>query len=106
MTQVCVATVADVPEGSSATFQVQGYKIAVFHVGDTFYALDDTCSHADASLGAGELDEDELCVECPRHGSLFELESGRPRTLPAHKPVATYAVSVEDGNILVDIPTT
>ncbi len=102
MAAITVAAVADVPEGTAKTFVVEGHKIAVVHAEGTFYALDDTCSHAEASLGEGEVDSDELTVECPLHGSLFALESGRPRTLPAFEPVSTYPVRVEDGMIIVD----
>ncbi len=104
MAAVQIAMVADVPEGSGKTFRIGEHPIAVFRVNDTFYALDDTCSHADASLGAGEVDPDELCVECPLHGSLFDLTSGTPRTLPAFEPVATYKIWVEGDALFVDFP--
>jgi 3-phenylpropionate/trans-cinnamate dioxygenase ferredoxin subunit len=42
-------------------------------------------------------------VECPRHGSLFDLTSGRPKTLPAYQPVETFPVSVEDGTVKLEI---
>ncbi|NJN66992.1 MAG: non-heme iron oxygenase ferredoxin subunit [Chloroflexaceae bacterium] len=102
MAAIRVASVADVPEGTGKTFEVQGHSIAVFQVGGRFYALDDACSHDEASLGEGEVDTDELCVACPRHGSLFELSSGRARTLPAHKPVSSYPIWVEDAYLVIE----
>lgn len=102
MARLPVAAASEVPEGTGKTFQVAGHPIAIFQVNGTFYAIDDTCSHADASLGAGEVDADEGTVECPLHGSLFSLETGKPRTLPAYERVATYAVTVEDGMLFVD----
>jgi 3-phenylpropionate/trans-cinnamate dioxygenase ferredoxin subunit len=102
MARVRVAAAADIPEGTGKTFEIEGHKIAIFHAEGSFYALDDTCSHAEASLGAGEVDSDELTVECPLHGSLFGLETGKPRTLPAYEPVSTYTVSVEDGMLIVE----
>lgn len=104
MATVRIAATRDIPEGTGQTFEVQGRKIAVFNVGGSFYALDDACSHAEASLGAGELDSDERCVECPRHGALFDLETGQPRTLPAYEPVVVYPVRVEEGGIVVEVP--
>jgi 3-phenylpropionate/trans-cinnamate dioxygenase ferredoxin subunit len=102
MAPVQVAAVTDVPEGTAKTFTINGHTIAVVQANGTFYAMDDTCSHAEASLGEGEVDTDEMTLECPLHGSLFGLETGKPRTLPAYEPVSTYPVSVEDGMIIVE----
>lgn len=104
MAAVQIAPVSAVPEGAGKTFQIGGHPIAVFNVGGVFYALDDTCSHADASLGEGEVDSDELCVECPLHGSLFDLRTGAPRTLPAFKPVATYRAWSDGVAVFVEYP--
>lgn len=105
MAPVRVAAVSDIPEGTGTTVHINGHPVAIFHVGGAFYALDDTCSHAQASLGEGEVDSDEACVECPLHGSLFDLRTGKPRTLPAYEPVATYPVTIEDGMLLVEYTT-
>lgn len=102
MASVDIAAVTDIPEGTGKTFTVNNHTIAVFQVEGQFYALDDTCSHAEASLGAGEVDTDEGCVECPLHGSLFELATGKPRTLPAYEPVATYLVRVAGDRVIVE----
>jgi 3-phenylpropionate/trans-cinnamate dioxygenase ferredoxin subunit len=104
MAAIVLGAPADVPEGEGKTFMIKDHAIAVFQVEGTFYALDDTCSHADASLGAGEVDSDERCVECPLHGSLFDLETGTPRTLPAFTPVKTYKVWVEGEQLFVEYP--
>ncbi len=103
MTKIRVAAAQEVADGTGKPFLVEGHKIAVFRIGDGWYALDDTCSHADASLGAGEVDSDEGCVECPRHGALFDLASGHPRTMPAHKPVQTYPITIENGHIMIEL---
>ncbi len=70
---------------------------------DTFYAINNICSHAYAELSDGELDTDECSVTCPVHGSAFDLSTGRPNILPAFEPVASYRVSVQGDDILVDI---
>jgi 3-phenylpropionate/trans-cinnamate dioxygenase ferredoxin component len=70
-------------------------RIAMFRIGDEVFAVDDRCSHAEASLAEGEVFDHE--VECPRHGSAFDLRSGKPLALPATKPVRTHEVVVEDG---------
>jgi 3-phenylpropionate/trans-cinnamate dioxygenase ferredoxin subunit len=74
--------------------------ISVFHTEGEFFAVDDTCSHQDASLADGFL---EGCfVECPLHAALFDLRTGMPTCLPAKKPVRTYPVTVVDGVIYVE----
>jgi 3-phenylpropionate/trans-cinnamate dioxygenase ferredoxin subunit len=105
MAFIRIAAVDEVPTGTGKTFVIDEHPIAVFNIDGTFYALDDTCSHAEASLGEGEVDGDDLTVECPLHGSLFHLQSGKPRTLPAYEPVKTYTVKVEGDAVFVDYST-
>jgi 3-phenylpropionate/trans-cinnamate dioxygenase ferredoxin subunit len=73
----------------------------MFRVGDEVYAVGDTCSHAEASLAEGEVFD--MSVECPRHGSEFDLRTGAPSSLPATSPVPTYDVSIEDGTVYVTL---
>ena len=70
-------------------------RIAMFRIGDEVFAVGDRCSHAEASLAEGEVFDYE--VECPRHGSAFDLRTGKPLALPATNPVPTYEVAIEDG---------
>jgi 3-phenylpropionate/trans-cinnamate dioxygenase ferredoxin subunit len=104
MPAVQIGNLADVPEGAGKAFDVQGRRIAVFRADGELYAIDDTCSHAEASLSEGEFDPDELCVECPLHGSLFDVRSGEPRTLPAFEPVATYRIYADGDLVFVEFP--
>ena len=78
--------------------------VGVFNAGGELYALEDRCSHDDGPLAEGEFDPDEGVVVCPRHGSRFEICTGRPLSLPAYLPVETYRVWVEDGQVKVDLP--
>ena len=94
----------DVPPGSVRRFDVGGRPIAVVHIGDDFYAICDTCSHADFSLSEGEVWPDEREIECPKHGSTFSLETGEPQSLPATQPVPVYDVIVEGGDVKVVVP--
>ncbi|MDQ3404576.1 MAG: bifunctional 3-phenylpropionate/cinnamic acid dioxygenase ferredoxin subunit [Actinomycetota bacterium] len=89
----------ELPPGESIRV-VADVPIAVFNVDGELFAIDDTCSHQDASLSEGWL---EGCfVECPLHAALFDLRTGIPTCLPAKKPVRTYPVVVTDGVIHVD----
>jgi 3-phenylpropionate/trans-cinnamate dioxygenase ferredoxin subunit len=81
-----------------------GVKIGVFNCGGALHAIEDRCSHDDGPLAEGEFDAEACTVECPRHGSLFDLTSGRPKTLPAFQPVQTYPVTIVDDTIKLEIP--
>jgi 3-phenylpropionate/trans-cinnamate dioxygenase ferredoxin subunit len=63
----------------------------------------DRCSHDNGPLAEGEFDPAACTVECPRHGSLFDLSTGRPKTLPAFQPVHTFPVAIEDDTITLEV---
>jgi 3-phenylpropionate/trans-cinnamate dioxygenase ferredoxin subunit len=65
------------------------------------FAISDVCSHEEVELSDGELDGED--VECPAHGSRFNVRTGAVSGLPADAPVATYPVSVEDGEVFVEV---
>ena len=91
------------PRGRGVRVTVGDNRIAMFRVDDDVYAIADRCSHAEASLAEGELWG--LTVECPRHGSEFDLRTGEPGALPATVPVPVYEVSVVDGTVYVEVET-
>jgi 3-phenylpropionate/trans-cinnamate dioxygenase ferredoxin subunit len=77
--------------------------LAVFRLEDGFYATEDTCSHAQSSLAAGEVDLEECTVECPYHASEFEIKTGRVLSLPATKPIKTFPVRIVGDEVFVEI---
>ena len=102
--EVTICKLDELPEGAMRLVEVDGRKIGVFHTDDgELYAIEDRCSHDDGPLAEGEFDPAACTVECPRHGSLFDLRSGRPRTLPAYQPVDTFEVQVDNGNVKLEI---
>ena len=104
MALVTVARTADIPEGEVRRFEVDGHEIALTNLGEgQFRALGDICSHAHAHLHEGEIDVDFETIECPRHGSMVDLETGKPRSLPATLPVPVYAVKVEGDEVKMEI---
>lgn len=96
-----VARLDDLGDGEMKQVSVGGELVGVYRVGDDVYALADVCSHQEAYLTEGEFEAEELEVECPLHGSRFNVATGAVRILPATKPVASYPVKVEGGEILV-----
>jgi 3-phenylpropionate/trans-cinnamate dioxygenase ferredoxin subunit len=105
--RVKVCTVDDVPPGEAKRFAVDGRLVAVVNLGDEgFRAVDAICSHARSYLDEGEVDVDFETIECAKHGSTFDLNSGKPRTLPATEPVDTFPVITEDHDIYIEVATT
>lgn len=103
MSKVTLCRADDIASGSSKRFDVEGHKIAVIRIEDDFYAIGDTCTHADYSLAEGEIDCDDRTVECWKHGALFDLASGEALTLPATRPTPVFDLIVEDGDLRVVI---
>jgi len=94
---------ADVEPGTVRVVQVDGRSLCVGLTEDGEWgAIDNVCTHDGGVLGEGELDGD--AVECPPHGGRFDLFSGRVLALPPVRPVNAYAVHVEDGDVVVDLP--
>jgi 3-phenylpropionate/trans-cinnamate dioxygenase ferredoxin component len=99
--EVCAAE--ELEPGASRIVEFDGRKVGVFNAGGALYAIEDRCSHDDGPLAEGPFDPDAQTVECPRHGSLFDITTGRPKTLPAYLPVDTFPVRVDDGVIKLEV---
>jgi 3-phenylpropionate/trans-cinnamate dioxygenase ferredoxin subunit len=102
-TSVSVCQLAELPPGSTRLIEHDGIKIGVFNCGGALHAIEDRCSHDDGPLAEGEFDAEACTVECPRHGSLFDVTTGRPKTLPAYAPVRTFATAVVDDTITLEV---
>jgi 3-phenylpropionate/trans-cinnamate dioxygenase ferredoxin subunit len=102
-TSISVCRLSELPSGEMRLVEHEGRKIGVFNCEGALYAIEDRCSHDDGPLAEGEFDPESCTVECPRHGSLFDLSSGRPKTLPAYAPVQTFPTAVEDDTIVLEV---
>lgn len=96
-----VASLSDVPPNTLLGVEVDGMRICLAHADGRIYAFRDNCTHKEFPLSAGTLVDGQ--VECAWHGARFALATGRAVRLPAVKPVATYEVRIEDGEILVAV---
>jgi 3-phenylpropionate/trans-cinnamate dioxygenase ferredoxin subunit len=102
-TIIDVCPLAELPPGATRIVAWEDLEIGVFNCEGELYAIEDRCSHDDGPLAEGILDPAACTVECPRHGSLFDLRTGKPLTLPAYVPVDTFPVLVEDGLIKLEV---
>ena len=98
---VAVAPLTDIPPGHAARVEIDEVPVALFNVGGELHCVDDTCTHQEASLSEGDLDLERCAIECPLHGSAFDLRTGEAITLPAVEPVRVHRVEVTDGVIRV-----
>jgi 3-phenylpropionate/trans-cinnamate dioxygenase ferredoxin subunit len=98
-----VCPLSELPPGAMRLVVWEDLEIGVFNCAGTIYAIEDRCSHDDGPLVEGTLDQSKCVIECPRHGSEFDLRTGKPLTLPAYEPVETFPVVVEDGVVKVEV---
>ena len=98
-----VCPLSELPPGAARIVDWEDLEIGVFNCDGELLAIEDRCSHDDGPLAEGEFDAETCTVECPRHGSLFDLRTGKPKTLPAYVPVDTFPVLVEDDVIKVEV---
>jgi 3-phenylpropionate/trans-cinnamate dioxygenase ferredoxin subunit len=98
-----VCPVDELKPGQRRLVEWDDVEIGVFNCAGSLYAIEDRCSHDDGPLAEGEFDEETCTVECPRHGSLFDLKTGKPMTLPAYVPVDTFPVIIENETIKLEV---
>ena len=103
MADIVVAPVEELPPGTVKIVHAGEISVGVYNLNGRYCAIEDRCSHDDGPLAEGLFDADACTVECPRHGSLFDLTSGRPKTLPAYQPVPTYPVTIEDDTVKLEV---
>lgn len=96
---VTVARVGEIPVGGVKVVRLEDQPVALFHLEDGYYAMDDLCTHDGGPLAEGTLEG--AVIECPRHGARFDVRSGAVLGLPATAPVPTYQVRIEGDEIQV-----
>ena len=101
MDKIKTLKTSDLSLNSSKVINLGDKQIALFNYEGEYYALDDMCSHSEASLSEGDVYDCK--VECPLHGAEFDLKTGDAVTLPATKSVTKYKVNVEDDYIFLEM---
>ena len=98
---VKVANVDDIPTGEALGVEAGGQPIALVRVGDEVFAINDICTHEHAHLSEGFCEGYE--IECPLHGSIFDVRTGAVKSLPATEDVKTHNIKVENGDVFVEV---
>jgi len=92
----------DIPENDVRRVVVAGYPpLAVFNLGGDFYAVEDRCSHGEASLSAGFIEGQTIV--CPLHFGSFDIKTGEPVDPPCSREIATYPLTVDGENLLISV---
>ena len=102
MAWIVVGKAEDIAVGTAVVAEAGGKRLALCNTGEGIYAIDDVCTHDGGPLDQGQLEGKE--IECPRHGARFDVTTGRALCLPAVRPVRTYPVRIEGGEVEIDLP--
>jgi 3-phenylpropionate/trans-cinnamate dioxygenase ferredoxin component len=103
MADLTVCPVEELPPGEVKIVRAGELAIGVYNLGGEYYAIEDRCSHDDGPLAEGDFDPERGVAVCPRHGSEFDVRTGRPLSLPAYVPVETFDAFAEDGFVRVKV---
>jgi len=101
MAYIKIGKLSEVPPGASKVYEHEDRAVALCNVDGQIYAIDDICTHDEASLDQGVLDGCE--IECPRHGARFDVRTGKVTALPAVVPVDVFDVRITGDDIEVDL---
>lgn len=104
MTTHVVCELATLDEAVPVPALLDGVDVIVVRCGAELYCLENICSHEHFPLSDGEVDPSTCEIECARHGAVFDLVTGEPRSLPATRPVRTFPIAVRDGMVTVETP--
>lgn len=96
-----VAKADEIPSGEALQVEHGGKTYALVRANGDVYCVSDICTHEHAHLSEGFCDGFD--IECPLHGSMFDVRTGEVKSLPATEPVKTFPVKVEDGEVHIDV---
>jgi 3-phenylpropionate/trans-cinnamate dioxygenase ferredoxin subunit len=101
MTATRVCSIDEIPENRTRVIAIGEKEIQLTRMNGEVYAFDNVCTHDDAPIGERDISVGE--IQCPRHGAKFDVKSGRATGLPAIMPIKTYQVTIEDGDVFIDL---
>jgi 3-phenylpropionate/trans-cinnamate dioxygenase ferredoxin subunit len=98
-----ICHVSELPPGATRIVTWEDLEIGIVNCNGEIRAIEDRCSHDNGILFEGTVDAEKCVVECPRHGSLFDMRTGKPLNLPAYVPIETFPVHIEDDTVKVEV---
>ena len=102
MAEVSLGPVARFARGTLTRIEIGLHPLAVaLDKEGAFHIIDDLCTHANARLSDGWLEEG--CVACPWHGAQFDLQTGQALSLPATGQVKTYPVVIREDHLFTEM---
>ena len=101
MSYVKIADLSELEPDTPKLIQVNGTAVVLVKIADEVFAVSDTCTHEDAQLAGGFIED--CSIECPRHGAMFDLKTGKALTLPAIAPLNTFPIRVEGSAVLIGV---
>lgn len=106
MARARLCALDDLPQGESRVFEVADFVLAAARSGDRVFVLEDRCSHDDGEFEGGRVIEtdDQVQLECPRHGGRFDMATGKATRMPSIAPIESFPATVEDGQVWVELP--
>jgi len=96
-----VAKTSEIAENEAKKVIIGDQHIAIYNLGGEFFASDDICTHAYASLAEGYIEDG--CVECPLHAGRFDIKTGKAQGVPVTEDLKTFKVKVEGDSIYVEV---
>ena len=102
MGKIIVGKTSDISPGKMQKVTVDGKEILVMNLDGNYFAMNDTCTHAGASLADGKLDG--TILTCDWHGAKFDCKTGKLHAFPAKiKDLDSYKVVVESDNVFLEL---
>ena len=101
MNLIKICDLSEIPNGSTKKFVINDEEITICNINNQIFAINDNCSHDEASLQEGFIDGYE--IECPMHGAKFDIRTGEVTCLPAVSPIKTYNIKINNGAIELEI---
>ena len=101
MNLIKICDLSEIPNGSTKKFEINDEEITICNINNQIFAINDNCSHDEASLQEGFIDGYE--IECPMHGAKFDIRTGEVTCLPAVSQIKTYNIKINNGAIELEI---
>lgn len=104
MTQewVAAAPCSSVDEDDTCAVEINGREICLYNVAGEYFATDNKCTHGDADLSDGLIQEGHL-IECPLHEGTFDIRSGQAMSAPCTEAIRCHELRVQDGVIYLRV---